>query len=107
MDYSQTTLIITFHARRRITRREDADSYLKNAKGYVRARHVYRFTNSVLAEVKVGQLDAFVSELINYDDVEFCEYNYILHPTAIHECLGSWQAESKWTSQRAKDLHRL
>jgi subtilisin family serine protease len=107
MDYSQTTLIVTFHARRKITRREDADSYLKNAKGYVRARHVYRFTNSVLAEVKAGQLDAFASDLINYDDVEFFEYNYILHPAAINECLGSWQPQSKWASRIAKDLHRL
>jgi subtilisin family serine protease len=107
MEHSQTTLIITFHPRRKLTRREDADSYLKNAKGYVRARHVYRFTNSVLAEVQAGQLDTLIGDLINYDDIEFFEYNYILHPAAIHECLGSWQPASKWASRPATDLHRL
>jgi subtilisin family serine protease len=104
MNWSDRTVIVSFRNR---TKNIEAEEYLKRAEGFVRIKHAYRLTNSALVEVIPGMVNAFISDMKNYDDVEYCEYNYYVLPQAINEYIGSWSESSNWSCREVRDIHGL
>lgn len=104
MDWSKKTVIVCFRNRRKNT---DAASYLKNAVGFLRVKHTYTLTNSALVEVAPNTLEDFIHDMRNYDDVEFCEYNYYVLPQSTNEHVGDWSVSSQWSCNAVRNVHGI
>jgi hypothetical protein len=107
MNYSKNTLIVTFRDRIRVADEQAAEALLYKAKGFVRVRHLYRFSHSALVQVGDNKLDEFMEDMKNYDDVERCQYNFILYPCAINQQIASWSPAFNWGCQHIRSLHGL
>lgn len=104
MNYHPSSAIVGF----RLPQTEaTAADILSRAPGFVRIVRFYRFANAFLAQVDPSLLDKFIDSVLQQDEVEYVDRNYLVQFASYDEHVHPLHTASQWSSQRARLLHNL
>lgn len=104
MSWSKTTAIVGFYP---LFRLHQAEGWIKHVTGFMRILHAYRLSNAALVQVWPDKLESFVDEVVTLDNVEYCDYNFLVSPASFDEHIGSWQRSSDLSSKIIKSVHKI
>jgi hypothetical protein len=104
MSWSKTTVIVGFYP---LFQLPQAEGWIRHVTGFIRILHAYRLSNAALVQVWPDELESFVDEVVTLDNVEYCDYNFLVSPASFDEHIGSWQPSSNLSCKIIKSAHKI